>query len=190
MTIFTIIRFVLAFIRALCLLFYKPRTSQQRRNLSVERGIVLARRRRIGYYNGLTSRHARKLGGNRRAQSALYLVAHYGFAHFVGYRKTHPHTSCGRVNQNNVVGRNAHALAVYVRKRTVLIQSVRLIEQLLAERRGGKAFAPLVATTLEHAATALSFHSLTKAVHLALLTFFGLISSFHGKLRIRGHTPP
>ena len=65
----------------------------------------------------------------------------------------------------------------------MFIQPVRFIKQLFAERRGRKTSSALVATAFEDAASALRFHSLTKTVNFALLTFLGLISSFHNVLR-------
>ena len=61
----------------------------------------------------------------------------------------------------------------------MFIQSVRFIQQLLAERLGRKIGSALVATTFKDASAALSFHSLAKAVYFTLLTLFGLVCSFH-----------
>lgn len=87
---------------------------------------------------------------------------------------------CGcSVYQDDVRFGKPIALAVNVSERAVLIQSVGFIKQLLAEGRGRKVFAALVTAVFKHASAALGLHSLTEAVHLALLTFFRLISSFH-----------
>ena len=66
----------------------------------------------------------------------------------------------------------------------MLIKSVSFSEQLFAERLGRKILSALVTTVFKNASAALSLHSLTEAVHLALLTFFRLISSFHDYLQI------
>ena len=145
--------------------------------------VVLARRRRIGDDNRLTAAKRGKLLSCERAQPALDLVAHNRFAHLVGNGKAHPYRARGRENQNEVRFRQPFAVSVNVRKRPVLIQPVRLVKQLFAERSGRKILSALVAAVLEHTPAALGLHPLTEAVHLALLTFFGLISSFHNALR-------
>ena len=96
----------------------------------------------------------------------------------------------GGVNQYDIRLGKPIALAVNVSKRAVLIQSVGFVKQLLAEGRGRKVFAALIATVFKHASAALRLHSLTEAVHFALLTFFRLISSFHDRspiVRISPH---
>ena len=145
----------------------------------------------LGDNNRLAPAHGRNSVLHGGAQSSFYLVADHGFTHFVGYRKSHPNGVCGGgVNQDDVRFGNPISLAVNVSERAVLIQSVGFIKQLLAERRGGKVFTALVAAVFEHAPAALRLHSLTEAVHFALLTFFGLISSFHNRspiVRISPH---
>lgn len=141
--------------------------------------IILVRRRWVCYDNRLAPRKHRDSFANGRSEPALYLIAHDRLADFVRYRKTHPHGSRGRENQSDVGLAQALAPAVNVRKRAVLIQSVRLVKQLLAERSGGKVLAALVTAAFENSASALRFHSLTEAVDFALLTLFGLIRSLH-----------
>lgn len=157
----------------------QSRARKQSRKLPVELGIALARRRRIGDHNRLTAAKRRELEPRRRPQSTLDLVAHDGFADLVRNGKTHPHGSSGRIDKNNVLLGQAFAVSVNVRKRAVLIEPVRFVEQLLSERRGRKPSSALVATALKDASAALRLHSLTKAVHLALSALFGLVSSLH-----------
>lgn len=164
-------------------IFHKPGSDEKPRKLAAELGITLARRRRIGDDDRLAAANRGKLFAHKRAQPALDLVAHDRLADLVRYGKTHPHGARGRENQNDVRFGQPFAVAVNVRERTVFIQPVRLVKQLLAERSGRKVLSALVATVFKHASAALCLHSLTKAVHLALLTFFGLISSFHDILR-------
>ncbi len=170
-------------------IFDKPRARKQTVQLTVERGIISARRRRIGNDYRLTSRYRIEPSLHRGAQSALDLVAHDRFSDFVGNGKTHPHRPRGCKNQYDVRFGQALTVSVNVRERTVFIQSVRFIKQLFAERRGRKILSALVATVFEYASAALRLHSLTKTVNFTLLTFFGLISSFHDVLRKSRFSP-
>lgn len=123
-----------------------------------------------------------------RTQSALDFVAHHRFADFVRYGKTHPNGPRECVDQNDVRLGQTPAVAVDIGKRAVFIQSVCLAKQLFAERRGRKILSALVAAARKHPSAALRFHSLTKTVDFALLTFFGLIRSFHVVSPIMRHT--
>lgn len=164
-------------------IFHKPGSDKKLVKLLAERIVVLARRRRVGDDNRLTAGKPMELFPYKRAQSALDLVAYDRLAHLVGNGKTHPNGARGRENQNEIGFGNTLAVAVNVGKRPVFIQPVRLVKQLLAERSGREILPALVAAVFEHASAALSFHPLTEAVNLALLAFFGLISSFHNALR-------
>lgn len=71
----------------------------------------------------------------------------------------------------------------------MLVESVRLVEQLLTERRRRERGSALVSAAFENASAALGLHSLTETVHLALRAFFGLISSFHDVSKIKRLSP-
>ena len=71
----------------------------------------------------------------------------------------------------------------------MLVESVRLVEQLLTERRRRERRLCPCLCGVENASAALGLHSLTETVHLALRAFFGLISSFHDVSKIKRLSP-
>lgn len=164
-------------------IFHQSRTDEKPRKLFGQNRIILIRRRRVGNHDSLTTGKSAEISAYGSAQATFDFVAHHRFTDFVGNGKTHPYRPRGREYQNDVRFDQTLTVAVNVRIRTVFIQPVRFIKQLFAERCGREILSALVATVFKHASAALRLHSLTKAVHFALLAFFGLISSFHDNLR-------